>query len=146
MFYTLAPVLQIWGTTQYNVNDSGTTQTMILGDCLYIPDYVVQHISPRWIGAETGNPVDGLYATHTNTALTAWTPGHFIRLLWMIKWTKPTSLGSRNTRSICRKWKCLPMKTPETLSWRSKGCVPWCWSISCPWARSNLSHVNLWKI
>jgi len=58
------------GDVSYSfVNDSGATQTLCLRNCLYVPDCVVRLICPRQIGAETGNPADGLYATQAATTL-----------------------------------------------------------------------------
>jgi hypothetical protein len=51
-------------------NDMGELQTMILRDCLYVPQCVVRLLCPRQIGAETKNPEDGFNAKHINPVLT----------------------------------------------------------------------------
>ena len=51
------------------VNDAGTTQTIVLKNCLYVPQCVVRLICPRQIGAVTGNPEDGFYATNSKSTL-----------------------------------------------------------------------------
>jgi hypothetical protein len=51
-------------------NDNGELQTMVLRDCLYVPQCVVRLICPRQIGAETKNPADGFNATYINPILT----------------------------------------------------------------------------
>jgi hypothetical protein len=59
------------GDLSYTVlNDAGGEQTMILCNCLYVPDCVVHLICPRQIGAETIYPLDGLNATRDHTILT----------------------------------------------------------------------------
>jgi len=51
------------------VNNAGETQTLLLRNCLYVPDCAVRLTCPRQIGAVTGNPNDGLYVTAPGTVL-----------------------------------------------------------------------------
>jgi hypothetical protein len=50
-------------------NNNNVQQTMIIRNCLCIPQCVVQLICPQQIGAETVHPKDGLYAQHDNATL-----------------------------------------------------------------------------
>ena len=51
------------------MNDSGMEQTLVLQNCLYVPQCVVRLICPRQIGATTGDPDDGFYASHQKSVL-----------------------------------------------------------------------------
>lgn len=50
-------------------NNAGHTQTLLLRNCLYVPECAVRLICPRQIGVTTRNSADGFYATNPGATL-----------------------------------------------------------------------------
>jgi hypothetical protein len=70
----IASGLQIRGIGNISytfTNDAGKLQTLILHDCLYVPQCPVRLLCPRQIGIETDVPGDGFNSLHPHPILTA---------------------------------------------------------------------------
>lgn len=63
--------VQGFGDVSYSFyNDNRELQTMILKNCLYVPQCTARLLCPRQIGIETGNPLDGFNSVSAKSILT----------------------------------------------------------------------------
>jgi hypothetical protein len=61
-----------YGDVSYTFhNDANEIQTMILRDCLYVPQCTARLLCPRQIGIQSGNPSDGFNAVSEKSFLTS---------------------------------------------------------------------------